>query len=448
MKPLYAFLDTNVFLHYQPFDQIKWTEVLGTANVVLVTTPVVIRELDENKDQHRISAIRDRARAALKKIEQIALGEMATRLLDGVELECAKEPAIDFEKYGLRREINDDHLVASCLTYRDLEPDVNLVLVSGDTGPRLKARQHGINAASLPEQYKLPSALDAAEKEKKQLQRRLQQLENRSPKLKLTFVGGADHLSTTVLHPLAVADEKIQQQITNIKKKYSKRPVVPESEPPQDYSPFSNLTKIQSLASTLSDFGKPSSGEIRRYNSELERFYEEYEIYLREYGASANLQRRTIRLDLCLVNDGTAPTEDIDVFLHFPDGFDLYDEDSRPQLPKAPDPPPPPRTGPGIIQDSLIARDLSYLNRPTTYLPTQSNVSAPEIKRSNSYDVSYEVQRLKQHMNERFDPLYVVFDSFRDAASFRIDYRINAADIPDETTGTLNVIVARDSERR
>ena len=98
MKPLYAFLDTNVFLHYQPFDQIKWTEVLGTTNVVLVATPVVIRELDEHKDQHRISAIRDRARAALKKIEHIALSETTTRLLDGVELECAKEPAVDYEQ--------------------------------------------------------------------------------------------------------------------------------------------------------------------------------------------------------------------------------------------------------------------------------------------------------------------------------------------------------------
>ncbi len=61
-------------------------------------------------------------------------------------------------------------------------------------------------------------------------------------------------------------------------------------------------------------------------------------------------------------------------------------------------------------------------------------------------DVSYEVQRLKQHMNEPLDSLFVVFRSFEDTASFNIDYRINAADLPDEATGTLNIVVTRSSE--
>lgn len=446
MKPFYAFLDTNVFLHYQPFDQIKWTEILSASSVVLVVTPVVVRELDGHKDQHRISTIRDRARTALKKIEQIALGEMTMRLLDGVELEYAKEPTIDFQQYGLREEINDDHLVASCLTYCRSEPNISVGLISGDTGPRLKARQHEIVAVSLPEKYKLPSALDAAEKEKQQLQRRIQQLENRFPKLKLAFADEANQFSTTLQQPLAMTEEEIQQRMIDIKNKYKyrKRPVVPKSEP-QDYSPLARFARVQSLTNNFNNLVGPSSEEIARYNRELETFYEECEIYLREYGVSADLQRRTIRLDLCLFNYGTAPAEDIDVFLHFPDGFDLYDDDDKPQMPEAPDPPRLPRTQAEIMQDSLITPNLPYLNRQPTYLPTQSNVSAPEIKRSNSYEVSYEVQRLKQHMNEPFDPLYVVFDSFESAASFRIDYRINAADLPDETTGVLHTAVTRAS---
>src|SRR5438270_12693197 len=117
MKPLYAFIDTNIFLHYQPFDQIKWTEILGSDNVVLVATPVVIRELDKHKDQHRISAIRDRARAALKKIEQIVLEDATAGLPEGVGLKYAEEPTIDFQQYGLRVETNDDHLIASCLAH-------------------------------------------------------------------------------------------------------------------------------------------------------------------------------------------------------------------------------------------------------------------------------------------------------------------------------------------
>lgn len=446
MKPLHVFLDTNIFLHYQPFDQINWAEVLGSSRVVLVATPIVVRELDEHKDQHRTPKIRDRAQAALKKIEQIALGETPTLLPEGIEFEYAREPTVNFQEYGLRVEINDDHLIASCLSYRHSEPDINVALISGDTGARLKAGQHEIEAMVLPEKYKLSSALDAAEKEKKQLQQRIQQLETRFPKLKLTFADGENQFSATLLQPLAVAEEEIQQRITNIKSKYCKRPVASESEPSQGHLPLARLARVQSLTNNFNNFSGPSSEEIERYNRELEAFYKEYEVYLREYSANVNLQRRTIRLDLCLFNYGTAPAEDIDVFLHFPDGFDLYDEDEKPQMSEPPDPPRPPRTGAEMIQASLATPNLSHLYRSPTYVPAQSNVSAPDIKRSNSYEVSYEVGRLKQHMNEPFDPLYVVFDSLESAASFRINYRINAADLPDETTGVLHATITKASE--
>lgn len=447
MKPLYVFVDTNIFLHYQPFDQIKWFEVLGSTNVVLVATPVVIRELDEHKYQHRNSAIRDRARAALKKIEQVDLEEATASLPDGIGLKSAKEPAIDFQQYGLRVETNDDHLIASCLAHLEAEPETDIVLVSSDTGPRLKARKHEIKTVTLPEKYKLQSAIDPIEKENKQLQRRIQQLENRFPKLELAFADRANQLRVTLPLPLAVLEEEIQQQMETIKRRHSKRQDIPKDEPQKARSPLEDFILSQSpISKAIGDPTQPSPKEIERYNSALDKFYEKYERYLREYSVNVNLQRRTIRLDIYLFNYGTAPAEDIDVFLHFPDSFDLYDEDDRPQTPEAPEPPRPPRsTWSEMLETTLDTGGLSYLNRQPPPLPIQSNVSAPEIKRSNSYDVSYEVQRLKQHMNEPCDPLYVVFDLFENTASFRIDYRINAADLPDETTGTLNVVVSHDS---
>lgn len=446
MKPLYAFIDTNIFLHYQPFDQIKWTEILDSTNVVLIATPVVIRELDEHKDQHRISGIRDRARTALKKIEQIDLEESSASLPDGVGLKYVKEPAIDFQQYGLRVETNDDHLIASCLAHLEAEPETDIVLVAGDTGLRLKARQHEIKAVELPEKYKLQSAIDSIEKENKQLQRRVQQLENRFPKLKLAFADGANQFRVTLPIPLSVPEERIQQQMENIKRKHSKRQDIPKDKPQEARSRLEDLIQNPNLMSrAIGDPTQPSPKEIERYNSALDKFYEKYERYLREYSANVNVQRRTIRLDIYLFNYGTAPAEDIDVFLHFPDGFDLYDENDRPQTPEVPEPPRSPRIRSEMLYPTLDTRALSYLNRPFPSVPIQSNVSAPEIKRSNSYDVSYEVQRLKQHMNEPCDPLYVVFDSFENTASFRIDYRINSADLPDETNGSLNVVVAHDS---
>lgn len=444
MKPLYVFLDTNIFLHYKSFDQIRWTEVFGTSRVILVITPIVIRELDERKDQHKLSAIRDRARTALKKIEQSSLDPTNTQLRDGVELEYAKEPTVDFEHYSLRREISDDHLIASCLTYDESELDRDLVLVSGDTGPRLKARQHGFKALPLPDRYELPSALDAVEKEKKQLQRRIQQLENRFPKLGLAFADGENQLKTAVQQPFTMSEEEKERQISNIKYKHSKQSIPSKSESEQSQSSLLSWAQAPSIASQFAgNLNEIPPNEIQRYNSELDQFYYDYETFLQKYVQNRNLQRRTICLDIRLFNQGTAPSKDIDVFMHFPDGFDLYDEDTKPQTPERPDPPTSPRNRSEMMYPLSNFRDWSHLPRTTPYVPIQGNVSSPEIKKSNSYEVSYEVQSLKQHMDEPCEPLYVSFNSFESVKSFGIEYRINAADLPDEVTGTLHVVVAR-----
>jgi hypothetical protein len=46
----FSFVDTNLFLHFPPLDQIAWLDLLGCDNVVLIVTGTVIRELNKHKD--------------------------------------------------------------------------------------------------------------------------------------------------------------------------------------------------------------------------------------------------------------------------------------------------------------------------------------------------------------------------------------------------------------
>lgn len=115
----FVLIDTNIFLHYQPVEQINWAEVVGSDTVKLIVAPVVIQELDKHKDQHRLSAIRDRARTALKKVRSVVLGDPTLDFLEGVNLLSVDEPDIDFRDNGLNRDVPDDHLIASCLGRMD-----------------------------------------------------------------------------------------------------------------------------------------------------------------------------------------------------------------------------------------------------------------------------------------------------------------------------------------
>jgi rRNA-processing protein FCF1 len=62
------FLDTNIYLHYQSFDQIDWWKLLTSRRNTLSVSSVVLNELDKHKDEHRIRRIRKRAGAISTKL--------------------------------------------------------------------------------------------------------------------------------------------------------------------------------------------------------------------------------------------------------------------------------------------------------------------------------------------------------------------------------------------
>src|SRR5438105_35064 len=65
---LTVFLDTNIYLHYQPFEQIDWRKLLKSRCITLCVPAVVVSELDKHKDEHRTRRIRKRAGAVSAKL--------------------------------------------------------------------------------------------------------------------------------------------------------------------------------------------------------------------------------------------------------------------------------------------------------------------------------------------------------------------------------------------
>lgn len=68
--------------------------------------------------------------------------------------------------------------------------------------------------------------------------------------------------------------------------------------------------------------------EIERYNNEVDKFIPAYTKFISRNLEFENLKRRTFKLDIALANDGTSPAEDIDIYMHFPDGFQLLKKTS------------------------------------------------------------------------------------------------------------------------
>ena len=102
------------------------------------------------------------------------------------------------------------------------------------------------------------------------------------------------------------------------------------------------------LSSSPSSGSSPVSSipvsEYERYNRELEQYFSNYERYLDRLVDFATQPQRTLILHLEVRNIGGAPAEDVDVYVHFPNGFTLFAKDKVPGEPKEPKPPEKPLT--------------------------------------------------------------------------------------------------------
>ncbi len=70
---VYAFLDTNFFIHYTSFREVEWLKELAAKKVCLVVAPTVHRELDKLKDDKTNGSRRDRSRSTLAEFTRMGL---------------------------------------------------------------------------------------------------------------------------------------------------------------------------------------------------------------------------------------------------------------------------------------------------------------------------------------------------------------------------------------
>ena len=451
--PKIAFVDTNVYLHYQPFDQIDWRDMLEVDAVTIVVPPVVVRELNKHKEVHPRPQVRRRAAAVLKKLTAVLEPGTGAGLREGTDVVIEdRDPTIDFAAHQLSREIQDDHLIASIIMWKAERPEDDIVLVTSDTGLTLltKAKRQVIATVGLPENLKLPDEPDPRDRQLRELQHELRELKLKTPRLSLAFHDGSDHITFVLPRPLELTQAELESQLEDIKQRYPRMGEGPKPVPRVASELLESMSALGAMALSL---GAVRPEDIAKYNSELDDFYAAHVEYFKRELSFRNLERRTVKLEILLVNDGTAPAEDIDIMMLFPNGFELTTEPDWLEPPDPPLPPSKPRTPlermaeptwplSDVLPSYLDPYNLASMVQPRNVAPP--NVSRPKIRRTHSYEVELHVRSMKHRTQIALDALYVAFESFDNAGSFHTDYELLAANIPHEITGQLHVIIERE----
>jgi hypothetical protein len=433
----FAFLDTNTFLHYRSFDEWDWPTVLSTESVGLVLAPIVLRELDEKK-YAASGKLRDRSKSVVQRLHRYLVKGNPVEIRPFVKLELlATEPTFDFSSHGLSKECQDDHLIASMISYRELHPGAEIFVVTGDIGLCVKAKANGITAVSPPDVNKLTEEQDPNEKTIQQLQRELLEYKRLFPVLTLAFRESGDRLVVSLKEPDALLREDLLRENKHIKLKH---PKLGAEHQDQGTGRLPNWPPIKTA---LDELFQPTAQQVEAYNKQLEHYYEQYGDWLIRCREYAMIEALKVAIPLRIENSGTTPANGIDVQLDFPDGFLLLSAEQFPREPQEPVPPEKPTSSILPMRPSIPDLNIfSSLGGVRGF--ERSNVSLRNIRKSNSYEVNYTVEKLKHSQGEDLDPLAVVFQDRASAGSFNFGYRIYAENMPKVVERRLHVVVHLD----
>lgn len=223
-------------------------------SAIIIIPPITVRELNKNKDANPILRIRKRAGKIIKKLAKLFETDLQVQLRDSTEAKLEdRDPLFDFATYLLSRDVQDDYLIASILTYRNELSGADIVLVTSDSGLTLlaKAKNQKIATIKLSDSLKLPEEPDPEQETIQQLKEELRQLQLKTPQLLLAFVDGEQHATFTLPSPSFVKEDYIDVKINEIKARYPYMVTVPIK---SDQSEISENTSemLARLASAMS----------------------------------------------------------------------------------------------------------------------------------------------------------------------------------------------------
>jgi hypothetical protein len=383
-----------------------------------------MRELDEKKFADSNPAIKNRCRTVVSQLRNLLKFNDCEIRKDVFLRFDPKEPSIDWEEHALSRDIPDDRIIATIIQYYP-----TAILISADFGCDLKAQAKNIKTIKLPDELMI-EIKDKISDENKKLKEQIVVYENKSPLLSIKFQNDNKYenyhsFSVRSINEYDSNQEKIK--IDTLKSSLDYLTITEETSYP-------DRNTLGYLARSL----LPSKEDLKNYNNDLDKYIKKMKEYYHLFWEYKERMTHFFEIKLVLVNDGTVPAEDIDISLHFPDGFEMRNK--IPIAPSEPNKPQKPKTAYERMNDlqfympSLAPRISDYP------LPYNVHDNSPTITKTHSYDVDFNILSLKHTFSFELDSLFLFYPDKSSIHPFPFTYSIVAANHPKPFEGTLNIV--------
>jgi hypothetical protein len=429
-EPLYAYLDTNALLEFRSPRDLDWNALLQEQHVILVITPVVTEELQRIKDgAARDVPRRKRQRAGdlLKTLEQTLFPNDTQNpeivpIKTGVALhfdDRAVSQSI-FANNSLDATLADARLVAAVIAGRDAQRRV--CLVSNDAGSRWQAKNRGIRALDLPNDWRVKDELDPTEVELRDAKRKLLAFESRAPRLALKATSGASFLRHELPKPRGPLVEQVDGHMQMLRQSYSHYG--------EDLS-----ARLGGLARGLV-LGAPGQHEIDRYNQDIDAFLAEAERVLPDIIAFQNERDLYLPLrNLAVTNQGTQPAEEVRVVLSAPSGVAMTTAPPTDGRPRFPAPPPRPRSYLEQVRDLGTGTSLNRLPR----YDFQESLSLEPTWEHEDDKAAISIGTVRHHDQRMLPTIWFKAESYEKASGFSLVCELHAYNLPTPVADRFDV---------
>lgn len=411
------FPDSNIFIHFKPIENWDW-ELYINQKLKIVICMCVINEIDKVKYSANTNITKRRVQDLIRKFNSSSLN-----VFNNIPFSIFVPDNLFelFHDANLDKEDKDDVFIASVLSFQKEYPQENICIISNDLGVQLKCKAYKIKY-EIPAMEYLIQEDDTLTKEIRKLTVELNRLKNLQPSLRLQFDNGETFKQFDIKEPWKKYEDFIFNKMERLKMQY------PYIEAETNENPY---------VLSLLNLYKKTPDKVEKYNKDLEKFYSDYEVYLRDTKESILKVKLTIVLNIDIMNTGSTPAENVDLYMHFPDGFSLINKDEYSSKDLEPLPP-------ELSAYSLAPFDFNN-SIPQFVYPKVSDISLSRfsIKKTNSYDVNDHFAIIKHNHLVSVCPLYLNFDTFDDVKNFEIKYTITAANVVDKIDGVLNVVFTK-----
>lgn len=433
---LKLFIDTMAYLHYRPLRELHLNELTSEISITIVIPRITLRELDKHKNSHKSQTVRERAKRVVAELAEAIHGKTN---IAGTDLSVeffGVHPTKEIESLGFDPLWSDDILLATVSEYRKTAKGVRVAVLTQDTGLRLGSLEHGIEIFELRDEFRLADEPDPIEKENRELRQELARVKQNRPDVNVKFmhIDPPSNFAKFLIKPFPGMDQAVlAEKLAKVRAKF---PLHDENS--------NDVNKMDlSVAASLSPFSNEiNSREWGKYNLELMKYYEKMENYFHQLHRLEEVRDLALPFKLGVVNFGTAPADDVDVILHFPDGFDLTTKDGLPEDPERPVPPDKPLSALEKMALRSVPPNIGSLFRPPT-IPMFKAPTTFKIKKTNSYEVTEIFSRVKHHTTAKLRRMYVCFRSFHEAKSFKATYEIRVANALEPFTGELHFVIEK-----